>query len=356
MRSVKSTKSGKWSTLGTFKILQVLAAFFMPCLILAGVAYGGDAWKDVRGVPFETQSKEIQMPAKWLKQPIKYEKWAEQADFAIVVDQHLYPAILPFITSYARKNNLYIPVREGTCGIAAGMITRKEVDMAGFCCPPGLTDRLPGLHFHTLGIGAVALLVNAENPIENITMNEAREIFRGNIHRWSELKTYGGKPGPDIPIQVIGRLHCKNRPGHWTLLLKDETLFSPRMFEVGEIPDMLSHVANYKGAIGYEVPWNLIHYQRKGKVKALKIDGLSPDVPDNVISGKYSLYRTYNVTTWGDSTNKNPNSRKILDHLLGSMDSVDPVYGIIPVSRLKKAGWKFDGTELVGEPNAKTGH
>ena len=136
------------------------------------------------------------------------------------------------------------------------MLSRKTIDMGGFCCPAGKEDRLPGLKYHTLGIASKVILIHPENPINNLSVKQVKDIFAGKIFKWSELKTDKGEKGPDWTIQAIGRFHCKNRPGHWRLILPNENLFSPRLSEVGSIPDMIAKVTSQKAAIGWEVPRN----------------------------------------------------------------------------------------------------
>jgi hypothetical protein len=309
-----------------------------------------DPTNGLRGKPFAASSRLVEMPADWQSRPIAYDTWAARADLAVTLDQHLYPALLPSIQGHAKKQNIAIAVHEGTCGISAGMLIRKQVDIAGFCCPPGEMARLPGLRFHTLGVAGLAILVNAANPIDSITTEQARTIFQGKIYNWSELKTAAGIRLPDMPIRTIGRLHCKTRPGHWRLLLDNEDLFSPRLREVGTIQDMILHVASDRGAIGFEVLWNIDRYKQKGKVKALKIDGYSPDNPEHIVSGKYPFYRTYNITTWEGAGVRNPLASVLTEYLLKTVNSLDRIHGIIPASALRQAGWKFKGDELTGQP------
>ena len=302
------------------------------------------------GPAFTDPDKVMDMPEEWKKQPIKYDSSAGDADIVVTLDQHLYPALLPLIQKYAKEHNEKIVVNEGTCGISSGMLSRKAADVGGFCCPPGFTDRLPGLRFHVLGISALALLVHPDNPIDNITFRQAQEIFSGEIYRWSELSTQDGQKGPHLSVQPIGRLHCKLRPGHWRLLLDNHDLFSTSLQEVGAIPDMISRVSSNKRAIGYEVLWNLIRYKQRGKVKAIKINGFSPENEDHVISGKYPLYRVYNLTTWEGENTANSKAEKLVEYLLQRGEHLGKEHQIIPLSRLSQAGWKFKGNELVGEP------
>lgn len=308
-----------------------------------------DPLNDLRGPAFTDPSQIFEMDSEWNKQPIKYALSASDADIVITLDQHLYPALLPFIQNYAKENNLNIHINEGTCGITSGMLSNKTADIGGYCCPPGLIDRLPGLQFHTLGISSLALLVHNDNPVNDISTGDARMIFAGDMYRWSEIKTPDGEKGPNMSIQPIGRLHCKLRPGHWRLLLDNQDLFSTGLQEVGAIPDMISKVASNKMAIGYEVLWNITRYKDRGAVKALNINGVSPYNQEHLISGKYPIYRGYYLTTWEGENVENPEANKLVNYLLKQSEKLGEKHYIVPASRLRQAGWKFEGNELIGE-------
>lgn len=306
----------------------------------------------LRGPAFSDPGKQINMPDDWKQQPLTYEKWAENADLAITLDQHMYPALLPLINRYASVNNLKIAVNEGTCGISSGLLVRKAVDIAGFCCPPAEADRYPGLEYHTVGIGALAIFVHPENPVDNITFQQAQQIFQGKIHRWSELKTPEGTPGPDVPITTAARLHCKFRPGHWRLLLAEEDLFSVRLRTVGSIQDVMFEVyQDRNAAAGFETPYMAHHrYAQVSKLKPLKIDGYGPDRPEHVLSGDYRIYHVYNLAVWTGTGTRKKLAADLIDYLLKHSDEIEPSFGIVPSSSLRKAGWIFKGTELTGEP------
>jgi ABC-type phosphate transport system substrate-binding protein len=308
------------------------------------------AQEKLGGKPFTEPAKQIDMSDEWKKSPVKYSEWAKGADIAVTLDQHLYPALLPVIKKYAREHNLDIAVQEGTCGISAGMLIDKAVDIGGFCCPPGLTDRLPGLKFHTLGIASLALLVHKENPLNNISIEEARKVYQGYVYKWSDLKPDKVTDLPDRIIRPVGRLHCKLRPGHWRFLLDNEDLFSPDLHEVGSIDDMIRSVSISKAAIGYETLWMVHRYRDMGEVKLLKINGHSPDESASLASGEYPLYRTYNITTWNGKGISNQKAQELVTHLLKEAGNLDRKFGIVPASELRKAGWKFKESELVGEP------
>ncbi len=164
--------------------------FFISLLLLfeTTILAEHNPLKGLSGPSFTEPSQILEMSEEWKKQSIKYDLSAGNVDIVVALDQHLYPALLPFIQKYAKEHNMKINVDEGTCGISSGLLSRKNADIGGYCCPPGLMDRLPGLQFHTLGISALTLLVHPANPINNVTIDQARQIFAGEIYRWSELR------------------------------------------------------------------------------------------------------------------------------------------------------------------------
>ncbi len=324
-------------------------------LLIGSTAKSAHPMEDIQRPAFLDPSRQVQMPEDWIQKPVIHKKGFQNADLVISFNQQIYHTFLPIIQGYAREHGLNIVVEEGYCGNSAGALASKSIDMGMYCCPPGPTDRLPGLRFHTLGITAIALLVHPDNPIESITIKQARDIFQGEIYRWSEVQDAKGNRGSDLPIRPIARLHCKKRPGHWRLLLDNEDLFTPRLKEVGAIPDMISVVSANPGTIGYETLWMAHHrYKQKGGIKALKIDGRAPNEFNHLISGRYPLYRVFSITTWEGKNVANPHAQKLVDHLLQKFKSLDSKLGIIPASRLRKAGWIFNGSELVGEPGLES--
>ncbi|MEF9438396.1 MAG: substrate-binding domain-containing protein, partial [Candidatus Mariimomonas ferrooxydans] len=253
-----------------------ISFFLFASLLVFSTAQAEDPLNGLEGEAFSDPSKQVQMPEEWIKKPVIYDKDNQGADLVISFNQQKYHTFLPLINEYAKKYGLNIKISEGTCGNSAGVLSNKSADIAMFCCPPGENDRLPGIIFHTLGVTPIALLVHPDNPIGNVTFKQAKDIFSGEIYKWSELQGSKEQPGPNLSVRPVGRLHCKKRPGHWRLLLDNIDLFSPRLNEVGAIPDMIAVLSSNRGAIGYETLW-MAHYKYKqrGKVKALKIDGLA---------------------------------------------------------------------------------
>ncbi len=288
---------------------------------------------------------------KWVTQPVKHPPKIGQVDLAVALDQQMYNTLLPHIKAYAKKQDLKIAVIDGTCGISAGMLNRKEVDIGGFCCPPGEMDRLPGLRYHTLGIAAITFFVHSDNPINNITLEEARQVFQGDIRRWFHLSNPVIK-NYNRPIKLVTHIHCRLRPGHWRLLLPSEDDFSPDIIDFTAAADLLSFVAEEKNAIGYETLSMQNIYAQAKLLKPISVNNIRPDDLEALAQYRYPLYRVFNLTTW-EGKPANPKADALVRYLLDVVNKLDTSLYIAPASLLRQYGWKFYKNELIGEPDHK---
>ncbi|MBF0429493.1 MAG: hypothetical protein HQL94_11270, partial [Magnetococcales bacterium] len=178
-----------WGGLG-----WVILALFLPAMLHAE-PLNDEVLKRVLDRAFCSPDTVFPQPLAWQKQSIQYDRWAKGGDMAITLDQQIHQLLFPLIQQYAQENHLDIRLREGTCGTSAGLVSRKMVDSGGFCCPPGKSDRLPGLTFHTLGIVSIAILLHPENPITDLSLKQVREIFQGNPRHWSQITDTTGTQG-----------------------------------------------------------------------------------------------------------------------------------------------------------------
>ncbi|MFO7603591.1 MAG: hypothetical protein R6X06_07230, partial [Gammaproteobacteria bacterium] len=166
---------------------------------------------------------------------------------------------------------------------------------------------------------------------------------------WQDLEP---RQSLNAPIATTARLHCKTRPGHWTLLLANQELFSPTLKEVGVIPDLVAKVAQERNAISVETPFMVQENSAPGQVKLLRIDGHAPTDIAHLASGKYPFYRTFNMTTWSQDPRRE-RTLKLIHHLRDHIEANYEQFHMAPVAMLKAAGWKFAGDELVGEPSGQ---
>lgn len=306
-------------------------------VMISGVVWAG---QPLSGPHFVPATEPLDVGESWAEQPFQHGPDDTAADLVVIINQQFDVRLRPLIADFARQNDLLINVYKGTCGLSAGALLSKTVEIASFCCPPGDIDRLPGLKFHTLGIYPISILVHPDNPLSDLPWKTVQQIFQGKLQRWAELGWN------DLPMRPVIRLHCKKRPGHWRLLLDNDELFSPYAREVGAIDDMYALVSQLSGAIGYEVDEGIYSH----KTKALRVDGMDPKQLGNLRSGDYPFYRVMNLTAWAGAGQESSASQKLLDSLMVYVEEHAERFGVVPASQLRASGWIFSQGELIGRP------
>lgn len=136
-----------------------------------------------------------------------------------------------------------------------------------------------------IGKDALAVIVNADNPVTELSSDELKRIFTGEVANWSELG------GPNLPMEV----HIVKQ-GSATRKVFREVILQGEDYEGCTVttPDamVVSHVARNKGAIG-QISFAFI--KGKSEVRPLIVDGQEPTVnnPD------YPITRNLFITTRG---------------------------------------------------------
>src|ERR1039457_3518299 len=81
----------------------------------------------------------------------------------------------------------------GYCDLAAASkaVAKEQEEIA----------QIRGVQFkeYLLGAYTVSILVNAANPVSNLTSNQVQALFTGKLHNWKDAG------GPDAPVQLYGR-------------------------------------------------------------------------------------------------------------------------------------------------------
>ena len=127
-----------------------------------------------------------------------------------------------------------------------------------------------------IGRDALVFIVNQDNPVDNITDAQVREVYSGKISSWQEL---GGLNSPIIPYQR------NKESGSQTLFdklidLGDDLMTPPSEQVVGSMIGLLEVVADYDNAIdalGYTVYYYLTNMEQDklDRSKILTIDGIT---------------------------------------------------------------------------------
>lgn len=135
-----------------------------------------------------------------------------------------------------------------------------------------------------IAIDGIAIIINQQNPIINLSVDELGRIFRGEITNWKEVN------GNDAPIVCIGREAASGtRDGFETITnTVDQCVYSQELTSTG---DVVQTVSNNPNAIGYASLASV-----KDNVKMLTIDQIHPSV-ETIQNGSYKIQRNFVIVT-----------------------------------------------------------
>lgn len=175
-------------------------------------------------------------------------------------------------------------------GIKAAKQSAPGHETFGFVCCP-LSDKeveQNQLKVWPLAKEPILILVRDDNPVNNLSEDQVRAIFRGDITNWREVG------GQDKPIVLVTRLHCKKRPGHWKTILPDEKAFRQQRLNVKSAAAMVQRINDFSGAIGHTgSTWK---FKSTDRVKAITISGIAPTA-ENLANGSYPFHRQLSAVT-----------------------------------------------------------
>lgn len=134
---------------------------------------------------------------------------------------------------------------------------------------------------------AFVFVVNEDNPVDSITVEQARDIYSGKITNWSELG------GEDRPITALQR---NEGAGSQTLMEKLVMQGTPMMdapteyivTTMGQLMEAVKSFDGSPGAIGYSVYYYAEEMKMAQGLKLLKLEGVEPN-PETIRSETYPL-------------------------------------------------------------------
>ena len=160
---------------------------------------------------------------------------------------------------------------------------------------------------------ALVFLVNAENPVNDVSLSQLQDIYAGNIVGWGSL---GGAREPIIPYQRTAD------SGSQTLFLKLlmrglEPMTPPTEWvteSMGALVESVSYYDNAESALGYSMFYYVNNMYGNSRFKLLSVDGVVPS-RDTITRGLYPLEDCYYAVMRKDTPADSP-LRKLVDWLL----------------------------------------
>jgi phosphate transport system substrate-binding protein len=201
----------------------------------------------------------------------------------------LLPVTQAAAEEYMKKNpEIRVSVQGGgsSAGIEAAAMGASEIGMS--------SRELKGdelkleLVKYPVAIDAIAVIVNKKNPIGNLSSDEIRKIFSGEITNWKEVG------GSDMEIVVVNRDEASGTREAFSKLLMKESEFTKKAVIQPGNGQVKAIVEGTPGAIGYLS----LGYVTES-VKTVALDGVKPSI-ETLKSGDYPLQRTLYYLTKGN--------------------------------------------------------
>jgi phosphate transport system substrate-binding protein len=157
-----------------------------------------------------------------------------------------------------------------------------------------------------IGFSGTALVVHSGNPATNLTRDDLRRIYSGEVTNWSEL---GGIDQPIRPF--IREPNAATRQTFETYLFAGAVpTYGKNVTEMFEVEAELTAIGSFRGAIGIASTGSRTAGDKR--VKMLSVDSVPP-TQDNVASGKYKIVRPLFLIYTGDMSRLKPALRAFLE-------------------------------------------
>ncbi len=191
-------------------------------------------------------------------------------------------------------------------------------------CDIGLSSRSlkgeekeSGLVETVLAYDGIAIIVNPENPVSDLSLEDIAAIYTGEITNWSEVG------GNDAKIVLIGREAGSGTRDGFESITGTEELCQYRQ-ELTSTGDVIATVSQNPDAIGYA---SLAAVNED--VKALTVDGIAPS-EDTIKDGSYVVQRPFVLVT-KDGTELSEAAQRFFDYATSAeAASVISAAGAVP--------------------------
>lgn len=198
----------------------------------------------------------------------------------------------------------------GSADIGLASRALKDEEKAG-----GLTETI-------VALDGIAVIVNTDSKVENLTVEQIGKIFTGEITDWSEV---GGDAGT---ISCIGReAGSGTRDGFESITgTKDACKLDQELTSTGGV---IEAVAGNPNAIGYA---SLSAVEGKNTVKAVTVGGVAC-TEATVLDGSYAIQRPFVLVTKTGVT-LSPAAQAFFDYATSSAASqLIKAAGAVPVAK-----------------------
>lgn len=198
-------------------------------------------------------------------------------------------------------------VQEGRCDIGLSSRGLK------------IEEEAKGLEGTILAYDGIAIIVNPDNPVNDLTMETIAKIYTGEITNWKEVG------GSDVEIVRIGREAGSGTRDGFESITDTEGVCKYRQ-ELISTGDVITTVASNPAAIGYASLASV-----KDTVKAISVDGVAPS-EGTIKDGSYVVQRPFVLVTMKE-IKLSENAQKFFDYITSeAANEIISNTGVVPAN------------------------
>lgn len=181
-------------------------------------------------------------------------------------------------------------VANGTCDI--GLASRNLKD----------EEKAKGLMATTVALDGIAIIVNENCPVDDLSVEEIAAIFTGEVTDWAD---FGGEGA----IACIGREAGSGTRDGFESITKtaDKCVLSQELTSTGAV---IAAVQGSSNAIGYA---SFASVEGQSGIKVLTVAGTACTA-ENILNGSYVIQRPFNLVTKADG-NLSETAKAFFDYM-----------------------------------------
>ena len=173
--------------------------------------------------------------------------------------------------------HIYVQGGGSTAGIVAARTRAADIGMSSRSLLPEEKDLLA----ITIARDAIVIIVHPSNPMENLSLAQARQVFSGKVKNWKDLD------GLSHPMVIVTREEGSGTREAFQKFVMDQEEIALEALVQDSNGAIRQVVSNDPNAIGF-ISFGLVNES----VKPLKISGVEPNI-NNVETGRYTLVRPF---------------------------------------------------------------
>jgi phosphate transport system substrate-binding protein len=195
-------------------------------------------------------------------------------------------------------------VEEVGSDAGVNLVTTGANDL-GFTSRALTADEATKLKSVGIGLAGTCVIVNSANPVKDLTRDQVKKIFAGDITNWKQIG------GEDLDIKVFVReANAATRSSFEQFFFGGKATYAKDVTEVYELEQTLKSVGSFKASIGMATANR--RASTEPTVKLVSIDGIAPS-PENLVNGSYKIGRPLLLVFLADESKLRPGIKAFLD-------------------------------------------